>query len=445
MKRKLEDRCKFAAVFAIMALLVWSCKDDPNATGIGILPGADLATVGKVAEVATNKAFTHNDTIQRTDGLQYNILGTFNDPKFGKTQADFACQFRIAQFPDFGENPQIDSLSLILLYKDVYGDTITPQSIKVYELESPISTDVTQGDGTSKPQRYYQDVDLKALASVVSIGELDFIPKIRLDSAQTDTIIQQLVINLDNSFGEKLINAAPEDMENPDAFADFFKGLYVETQDVSDGGALMHMNTLSSGSALVLFYSNQEEDSLFYSYNINSNSARVSRFSHDYSTTDFAANLNSETNQDSLIYLQTMGGIRSKLELPFLNAWRDSVKTGINKAELILHVDTVASEYPSMVIPNQIVLTAIDEDGLQYLPADYSISLSLFGGRFNDDDNTYRFNITRHLQEIVNGEKDNFGFYLSTAFRAVEARRVILKGATSHKGIRLEVTYTKYN
>ncbi len=445
MKRKLEDRCKFAAVFAIMALIVWSCKDDPNVTGIGILPGSDLATVHKVVEIETNKAFTHNDTILRTDGLSLNILGTYNDPVFGKTHADFACQFRIGNFPDFGENAQIDSLSLIFLYKEAYGDTVTPQSIKIYELESPINSDIKLSDGTSKPVKYYQDVDLKSFASSISIGELEFVPKIRLDSTETDTIIQELVINLDNSLAEKLINAEAENMESADAFLDFFKGLYVETQDISDGGGLVYINTLASGSALRLYYSNQEEDSLSYTYSINSNSSRVSRFSHDYSMTDFAANLNSETAQDSLIYLQTMGGIRTKLELPFLDAWIDSVKTGINKAELIFEVDTVESGHPDISLPNQIVLTAINEDGLQYLPADFSVSADLFGGRFNDDDNTYRFNITRHLQEIVNGEIKNFGFYLSTFLREVDARRVVLKGATSQTGIRLEVTYTKYN
>ena len=444
-KRKLEDRCKFAAVFAFMALILWSCKDDPNSTGLGILPGTDLATVDHVVEVETNKAFTHNDTILRTDGLLFNILGTFNDPKFGKTQADFACQFRIPQFPDFGENPQVDSLSLILLYKNMYGDTITPQSLKVYELESPIYTSKPGGGGTSVPVKYYQDVDLKALTSPIPIGELDFIPKLRLDSTERDTLIQELIINLDNSLAEKLIHADSLNMVSSDAFLEFFRGLYVETQDIANGGGLVYISTLSSGSALRLFYSNEEEDSLSFTYNINSNSARVSRFSHDYSMTDFATNLNSESIQDSLIYLQTMGGIRVKLELPFLDTWIDSTKTGINKAELIFQVDTVASDYPNLAVPNQIVLTAIDENGQQYLPSDFSISANLFGGRFDDDDNTYRFNITRHLQEIVNRERDNYGFYLSTAFRSIDARRVILKGATSQTGIRLEVTYTKYN
>ena len=87
-KRKLEDRCKFAAVFAFMALILWSCKDDPNATGLGILPGTDLATVDHVVEVETNKAFTHNDTILRTDGLLFNILAVSKLPTIEKERKE---------------------------------------------------------------------------------------------------------------------------------------------------------------------------------------------------------------------------------------------------------------------------------------------------------------------------------------------------------------------
>jgi len=41
--------------------------------------------------------------------------------------------------------------------------------------------------------------------------------------------------------------------------------------------------------------------------------------------------------------------------------------------------------------------------------------------------------------------KENYGFYLETAFRAASFRRVVLKGATSKTGIRLEITYSKIN
>jgi hypothetical protein len=71
------------------------------------------------------------------------------------------------------------------------------------------------------------------------------------------------------------------------------------------------------------------------------------------------------------------------------------------------------------------------------------LSSSLYGGRYNSADATYTFNITHHLQNIINEKVENNGFYLGPSFRNEKARRVVLKGASSHAGIRLEVTYTK--
>ena len=43
-------------------------------------------------------------------------------------------------------------------------------------------------------------------------------------------------------------------MINNDVFTEFFKGLYIESQDVDNGGALLSLNTLSAGSNLRLYY-----------------------------------------------------------------------------------------------------------------------------------------------------------------------------------------------
>lgn len=342
---------------------------------------------------------------------------------------------------------------MYLLYKEMYGDTTTMQSLKVYELVEDIYIDTT-GTTRTGDYPYYQDVDLKALASPTPIGELDYYPVFRLDSTETDTLIQELAIKLDNSLAERLIQADSLDMVNNDAFVNFFKGLYIESQDISNGGALMSLYTLATGSNLTMHYTKVTDtlvtDSLQFIYRINANSARITSFRHDYSTTEFADQLvEHPESPDSLIYLQTTGGLRAKLDIPTLDNWRDSVSGDsniiINKASLVFQVDTVASDYRQYRIPAGLILTGIDEEGEEYLPADFSLSSSLYGGRYNPTNATYTFNITHHLQNIINDKVDNYGFYLAPSFRNEKARRVVLKGASSHAGIRLEVTYTKLN
>ena len=451
MKRKLKKQCKLGIVFTLLALVLWNCKDDPNSTGMGLLPGSDIKTVGDVIEKESNKAFTKHDILIKTDEPNYNILGTLNDPVFGKTSANMACQVRLTTYPPYNESSQADSVVLYLLYKEVYGDTLTQQSLKVYELQDPIFADTT-GIYGSGDYPYYQDADLKALANPTPIGELNFTPKFELDSTGTDTIAQELAIKLDNSIAERLIHADSLDMVDNDAFLDFFKGLYVEAQpvDAAEGGALLRIYALAAGTDLTMYYTNVTDtlvtDSLNFSYRINSNSARISSYTHDYSLTDFGAKFDDETSPDSLIYLQTLGGLRAKVEVPSLDTWIDSSDFIINKAKLIFHVDTVASDYHNFALPSFLALYAIDDkypDGI--LPADYSVSPSLYGGYYNSTDATYSFIITHHLQNIIEGSQDNLGFYLSTSFQNEQARRVVLKGSSSHVGIRLEVTYTKLN
>lgn len=434
---------KFVFGFAFIVITFWSCTDELSSVGLGLLPTGDLVRVGKVVEKATIKAYNKTDEKQRTDEPGYNLLGTFNDPVFGKTTADFACQFRLTGYPDFSKNAQIDSLVLYLLYNEVYGDTLTPQKLKIYELASDLDID----------QKYYQDINLKSLAKSEVLADFDYVPKFKLDSLTNnygstkkdpkDTVIQEIAIKLDQKLIEKLMAADSLTWSDNDKFLQYFKGLYIEAGDLNQGGSIMKIYTLATGSRMVMHYHNSEKDSLFYNYNINENAARVSRFVHDYSTTDFAANLDKEENMDSLIYLQTTGGLRTKIMIPNLGTWSDSTNFAINQAELIFQIDTIVSDTAKYISPEQLVLTAIDKDGKEYLPSDVAFSSVYYGGFYNKTDKTYRFNIAKHMQEVIEGKKENHGFYLATAFRSATFRRTVLKGATSKTGVRLEITYSK--
>lgn len=458
MKKEHAVIYKFVFGFVCMVIAFGSCTNDINDLGKDLLLPGDLVTVGKVIEKETLKAYTLTDEKQRTDEPAYNLLGTFNDPVFGKTTADFACQFRLTGYPDFSKNAQIDSLVLYLYYTEVYGETLAPQKLKIYELASDLDID----------QKYYQDINLKGLAKGEVLAEKNYIPKLKLDSltnkygstkkAPKDTVVQEIAIKMDQKLIQKLMAADSLTWSDNDKFIKYFKGLYIEAGDINTGGAIMTINTVAQentvnrGSYLVMHYHNSEKDSLFYSYSINKEtSARVSRFAHDYSQAKFAVNLDKQVNQDSLIYLQTTGGLRSKILIPDLENWtklipdynENSTNIAINQAELIFQVDTIVSDTAKYIPPQQMVLTAIDKDGKEYLPSDVAFSSLYYGGTYNSSDKTYRFNIAKHMQEVIEKKKENYGFYLATAFRSSTFRRVALKGATSKTGIKLEITYSK--
>jgi hypothetical protein len=444
-KNELARRYKFVVGFVGMVVIFLSCTTDPGKIGLGLLPVGDLVNVRRIIEKESIKAYTETDGNQRSDEPAYSLLGTFNDPIFGKTTADFAFQMRLNSFPDHSKDAQPDSLVLYLLYKEVYGDTVTPQKLKVYELGTDLVLD----------NKYYQDTNLKSFITGDVLGERSYVPRFKLDSLSTtygstkalpkDTVTHEIAIKLNNSLLQKLWAADSLTMSDNDKFLKYFKGLYLEAGDLNQGGGIMKIYTTTSGYQLLLImhYHNADTDSLTYIYGMNANSARVSRFVHDYSKTKFAANLDKEDNLDSLIYLQTTGGLRTKILIPDLGTWSDSTNFAINQAQLIFQIDTTLTDVTKLLPPSQLVLTALDKDGNEYLPADVAFSSAYYGGYYNSIDKTYRFNIVKHIQQVIAKKKDNYGFHLSTAFRSDTFRRTVLKGASSKTGIRLEITYSK--
>ena len=455
MKKDFISKYKPAIWIGLILTIFYSCNE-PNDLGMDLLPTNDLVKISSLVEKESISSFTFTEDSIRTDEASRSLLGIFDDPQFGKTTINFASQFRLQYQPDFGTNPVVDSVRLFLYYRFLYGDTTTMQRINIYELNESLIIDTTNTSGGSYDYPYYQDVDLKSMASPAKIGELGFIPEVAQDSASGDTLYQVLKVPIDISLGEKLVYADSSLTKNNDVFLEYFKGLYIEAEkDDPEGGTIITLEASSAGSfqgsALLVYYNNdeniaeEEPDTLYNAFVITNLSARVNSISHDYSGTPFEPNLNNDTGPgDSLIYVQTTGGLKSKIFIDNLSLWQDSVNTAINKAVLVFQIDTIASDLEKFPPPSQLLFTYINEDGGEFLPVDYSFSPTFYGGRLNTDNYTYSFNITQHLQQIIDGETENLGFYLTTAFKNNEAKRVILKGSSSNTGIRLIVTYSKY-
>ncbi len=438
------SKCKNILFVAFMLVAVWSC-DDPNELGMDLLPTSDLFSAGSFTDSTSIQAYTFSEELIRTDENAKSLLGSLVDPVFGKTNINMAGQFRLGNYPEFGTEPVVDSLFLFLFYRNFYGDTLTPVKLKVYELTSPLDVN----------SKYYQDENFMDYVSTSPIGEGEFIPKVSYDTASTtsltDTLVQRIKIVLDNSLAQKLITADTLDMVNNDVFLEFFKGLLIDVEPVDDNGSIVSLENIQLTSSqvgmgvLFLEYHNAEEDSLSQSYLLNTFSARVNSFQHDYSGTPFISEMDKTDVTDSLIYIQSTGGVRSKLFIPNFDSWKDSVDLAINKAEIIFQIDSIASGLDQFSPPNQLLLTIVEDDGTELLPLDYSFSPALYGGYLNSVDKTYRFNITQHMQEVVNGSYENNGFYLGVADKNAQMTRVVLKGSGSQTGIKLNVTYSKIN
>lgn len=437
---KIINQCK-ALLFITLSVFFFGACNDPGDVGMELLPSSDLIRVGSKVDKELIRAYTFIDDSVRTDEASNSLLGSFNDPVFGNTTIDLAVQLRLASFPGFKPYSVADSIKFFFYYYTVYGDTSTVQKLRFYELTESIDPDAN----------YYGSYDLSQHASFVPLAEYSFKPRVELDTIYKDTLYQLVGVKLDNSLAQKLISADSLDMVNNEAFLNYFKGLYIQPERVSQGGAIVTLDMIPTstfqGSALVLYYHNRVEnptkdDTLSRAYYVTSFSARVNSFKHDYSQTAFYQNLNKETTVDSLIYVQSTGGLKSKIIIPGLENWRDSTNIAINKAELVFYADTTGSDFRKYPLPSQLLLTYANDNGVELLPVDYSFYAPYYGG-YLQSDYTYRFNITQHLQTIIKGRNNNNGFYLTPYYKNNEMRRAVIKGSNSEQGIRLVVTYSK--
>lgn len=426
---------------AILLLLVvaWGCKQGDQTLGINLLPGVKILDTRYHQEKTSISTAVFTDTKIRVDRPKYNLLGSFNDPLFGRTDASFAAQFRLPNNPAYSATASIDSIILRMSFKVIYGDTLSSQKLQVYELMSNLSYEA----------KYLSSFNLKSLASTEPIGSGNFIPKFRTDSAKTDTIVQTIRIPLNKSFGTRLLGIDSLKMASNDEFLKLFKGLYISSSPLSRKGTMVSIinsaipNTGEFEPTIVLYYHDAKRDT-FSIYQVTANSANVASYAHDYSRARFYPNLNKETNTDSLIYIQPTGGIKSKILVPSLSTWKDSANYAINKATLTFHADTIMSDYRRYAMPKRLYLMAIDSLGAEVFPADSELSSLYYGGVYDATTATYSFSVTQHLQQIIQGKIKNNGFYLVQSERNFSAKRVVLKGLGSSKPVELNIAYTIY-
>ena len=443
LKKRISVMKNLIGVFLAISVLVSGCMKEDETLGLNLLPGIKAVETRNFQYSRNISAYTFLDDnyflvdTNTVSSPRFSLLGSFNDPVFGYTNASFGAQFRMPYNPRYEKNAAdgpavLDSLVLQMSYKYVYGDTISPQTIMIREL----TDDLRFGYG------YLSSYKIRDHVSPVLLGSKNIIPKFRTDSTKRDTSSQILRIRMNPDLGNRLLKMDTLNYVSNDKFLSVFKGLFIETAPLSRKGSLMRID--SPSGFLVVYYHNSKNDSLAYAYNISANSAGVPGYTHDYSTTPFYANLNKETGNDTLVFLQPTGGTKVKINIPGISTWKDSTNFIINKATLTFHIDTLMTDMRRYEIPFQLFLKIVDSDGKEKFPFDAQLSLSYYGGFYDSRNQTYSFNVTQHLQQVIKGEKPNNGFYLVPSERNTSPKRVVLKSHNSSRPVELNMVYTRY-
>jgi len=405
--------------FLFFTIVLFSCKKDFSTLGLDLQPGSDKIN-GITIDTATLKAYTVFEDSLSTDERTVSLLGSYTDPVFGRADASFLTQIRLSTTNvTFGTTPVADSIVLYLDYSSYYGDTNTLQNVSVYEIENSIFIDSS----------YYSNLNI---SNYTLLANYSYYPH------PNDTSI---AIKLDSSLAQRFLNANPDSLDDNTLFINWFKGLYLKTQPILSNGAIIYFDLLSTRSKVTLYYHNDTVSNKF-DFLINSSCARVNLFEHDYTTSTINSIIGDSLASDSLIYMQAMSGLMSKIKIPYLASLKNDSTIAIVRAELIIPVDNYDATFYKT--PTKLLLVSYNSSGTYSFLPDYLVNSSYFGGTYYSGDNTYRFNISRYVQQLVDNSITNYGLALFVNDNRVSANRVILRGPKcKNNGMRLSITYLK--
>ena len=461
---------KFFLFLSLGAILSLTSCDESSVVGLDVQPSNDLLHVGW-KDTTTLYTQTVKEDSLRTDelliGSGIGLIGKFFDPVFGISNASMYTQLRIptdiTSTSNFGVNPVCDSIVLSLVYEPLtYGTRPRKaQTLNVYELLGDLSKSSTYYSGNTISKSSLDLTEFHAghvfiprpLDSVNNIYGPSQEPKLRPQiRARMDKNLGQLILN-NGAAGSSSLNLSDEAH-----FQSFFKGLYITTENTStltspyDGNIMRFYMGLSN---LIIYYHHDSpapDTALSYTISLGS-VARFNHFSHDYSAANPLLNLQLSSTppapaSNSVNFIQSMSGVKTKVTFPYIKNWADSGKIAINKAELVIHADTTippAYNTDSLAAPIALIVFGIEDDGVSpFLIPDAFEGGTYFGGTYDAVHRQYTFNIGRYIQQILDGKRQNNGLYILASNGAAYANRVMIGGgAPGPKQMKLNITYTK--
>lgn len=409
------------------------------------------------------------------------LVGKYTDPTLGLVEASSYFQISntdtlrtylfdvnktpliIADKKDFKwiKNPtKVDSIRFILPYSVYQGDTLQTQTFKVSQLNDNSILEATKsyfGNSDApllKPNLLGQvkNVKIGPIKNKNVISGLSRFDTLRIpitDPAFTNFISSQRDSNKEDAligtgFKNKIRGLAlTSESSNNAAIVGFFADYSVMKVYYSYAYSYTLRNKANTLDSLKVTVDSTKSNDLYVSLysratgalqNARFNKISTSRsgaFSKLIKVTD---NISS-TQSNNQVALQSSTGLATKIKFPSLLKLKERQDIAINKAELILEPNVFNYSVPTDLVliestpTNRLLRNGITSEGvLQFVAGEASTASHI------SKSNTYTFNVTSSLQDILSGRNKSNGWLLSAStFR--EATQNAPRGPLSGKYI----------
>ncbi len=270
---------KWMAVLLTVFGLLASCDEQEITAGGGIIGGNNFET--SIFEDTQILSYGARSERVQTNALVSYQLGVYTDPIYGRTVSNFLSQILLQQpAPNFGTNPEIQSVKLSLPYfstlditsdeantyilDSLYGDS--PVKLTVYRSEYFLRTIDPDAD-FDQSQKYYsnQGPEFESFLGEVIYEDPSFVPSnesITINQGEPDeeVLSPRLYVDLDIDYWTDIIlgnEGGPELVSNSN-WVDFFRGLHFVIEPLTDNGNLFYFET--AGAGIQINYRNEAID-----------------------------------------------------------------------------------------------------------------------------------------------------------------------------------------
>lgn len=443
---------KRLAFFGSILFLFASC-DAPEEKGI------ELSTANKPVELFYTDTCTIQSSIVRVDSINTSnvsnvLVGSYKDPLFGQISSTAYIPFTINDtINGIPPDAVFDSLVFALAYDYVYGDTLKPNTIQVWEVDEDI---------TSLANINYFKFNTTAIKPLALSEPITF---------KYSSIASSIVyIKINQTRGFEVFQKM-RDITSRKAFRDYFKGIAVAAANT--GGSVVGINLTSGQTNLRMYYHQPTSGNSLFLFS--STYKYYSSIASDLTGTIFSTLPKYQEISTSQFmntcYVQNGTGLLTKITFPFLSSFKERFpgKTiMVNKAELELPVITS----PPFSIPSSLTLAVTNESlaiplsfdcNPKILPKDnaqivYGLvnpcSERLDMG-YTSSSNAYIGLVTFYVQSLLNEKIKERSFYVMPlgpingsliASRNMSVSRVLL-GDPKHptQRMKLKIYYTVVN
>ena len=388
-----------------LALVSVSCSED-NLIGSSIQPGQDVVNVYYDTMSVVSETVFQDSLRLRSSGA---LLGKITTPDFGILKSDFLSELYCPYNFEFPEGfKQIDSIHLYLYYDSFYGDSNAVMNVNVWQLD--------KAKLSSAPTYHASINPLDYCSMTKKLGHLAYTTA---DYATSDTLKQNsdyqkvLRIPLSMALADSFYShnrSHPEYFSTPEAFKDYFKGIYITT-DFGDG-SLIYISLAELEISYKTYIStawtdNENMDSLVVQaayFPVTKEIRQVNRVENQ----DLKNKLNVQPT-DSLNYIYAPAGMFTKVRISsdLFNANNGKLKDAtINTFKLYVEAADIEENFDfAFDKPTELLL--IDSSKVTDFFNGFNLNdgKSSFIAEYDATENRYIFNMSYYAQKMIRYNK----------------------------------------